>query len=155
MSASPCESEGKDRRDELPTPETVASHKLLPSKVQVLTKNHSTWLKLPEEREGPHLRRAVLPTSASTRSGMGGGCFSSPGTPGEWEGQAQAALSTPAALSSPLPSPGSLQLFHWKGLERALPLLTLNFTMPTAPTWVRPLPVEYGVEHRQGDWVLS
>lgn len=94
---------------------------LLPSKVQALTKNQSTWLKLPEAREGPHLRRTVLPTSASTRSGVGTGCFSSPGTPGEREGHAQAALSAPGVLSGPLPSPGSLQLSHLKGLGRALP----------------------------------
>lgn len=112
---------------------------LLPSKVQALTINHSTWLKLPEECEGPHFRRAVLPTSTSTRSGVDGGCFSSPETPGEGEGRARATLSAPAALSGPLPSPGSLQLFHWQGLERAFPLLTLNFTRPALPTWVRPL----------------
>lgn len=67
-------------------------------KSQALTKNHSTWLKLAEECGGPHFRRAVLPTSTSTRSGVGAGCLSSPGTPGEGEGHAQAALSAPAAL---------------------------------------------------------
>lgn len=91
----------------------LPQRQLLPanSKGQALTKNHSTWLKLPEECEGPHFRRAVLPTSTSTTSGVGAGCFSSPGTPGEGEGHAQAALSAPAALSGPLPSPGSPQLF--------------------------------------------
>lgn len=65
-----------------------------------LTENQSTWLKLPWEWEGPHLSRAVLPTSTSTSSGSS--CSASPGTPGG-ERRTTQQLSAPAALHS-LPS---------------------------------------------------
>lgn len=51
-----------------------------------LTTNQSTWLRLPGASKG-HLRRAVLPTSTSTSSGVG--CSASPGTPGAKEGALQ------------------------------------------------------------------
>lgn len=41
-----------------------------PSGAPALTENQS-WLALPWEREAPHLRRAVAPTSTSSNSGSG------------------------------------------------------------------------------------
>lgn len=80
----------RNGRGELPTGGTaLPTYCRPPFKAQALTKNQSTWLKLPEECEGPHLRRAVPPTSTSTGSGVGAGCFSSPGTPGQGEERAQ------------------------------------------------------------------
>lgn len=71
---------------------------LLPSGALALTENQSTLLRLSWEWEGPHCRRAVLPTSTSTSSGSGSSA--SPSTPG--------ARGHPAAASAPAaPHPSS------------------------------------------------
>lgn len=47
-------------------------------------------------------------------------------------GRGGACPDSSVSSSCSVPDPGSLQLFYSKGLERALPLLTLNFTLPTS-----------------------
>lgn len=106
-----------------------------------LTENQSTWLKLPWEWEGPHLRRAVPPTSTSTSSGSG--CSASPGTP---EGEGGGTLQQLCQLQLlSIPSPHcSCSSCHFKGLKRTLSSLNPQSTLYPLP-WASLLPV-------QGSW---
>lgn len=68
-----------------------------------------------------------------------------------------AALSAPAAPSCPVPSPllAHCSCSTLKGLERALPSLYLQRHHTLTPTWVRSLPVEYGLEHKVTGYSLK